>query len=395
MITRDLVRQIAVFRQGLHQRPATPDKPTLKHIIRQIGLLQLDSISVTARSHYLVMLSRAGLYDRDDLDSLLTEKYLFEQWAHAACLVPMEDYAYFVPKVQERYENDQRSLKFMGDDPQGLITHVLDEIRENGPLASRHFESKREGEGGWWNWKPTKVALEYLFLTGQLMTSHRENFHRFYDLPERVLDGIEYTPGMTLEDYERQMVISGLRNQGVGTVADIADYYRLKRQTTQKALKALVKSGEVIELEVHGWDKPAFIHKDDLHLLDQTYNPQVTTFLSPFDNLIWYRDRTEALFDFFYRVEMYTPAKKRVYGYYVLPVLHNGQLIGRIDPKIDRKAKLFIIRAFHLHAETITDEMVAGVVGAIREFMTFHHCTDFTLEMSTSDELKTAIMAQL
>jgi hypothetical protein len=219
------------------------------------------------------------------------------------------------------------------------------------------------------------------------------NFHRYYDLTERVLNGRDLTLDKTRDDFYEWATIRSLQQQGIGTVGDIADYYRLKKTSTQAVLKALLARDEVIALTVAESGKPVYIHRDDWALMEEVaagqHPAQVTTFLSPFDNLIWYRDRTEALFNFHYRVEMYTPAAKRRYGYYVLPVLHNGRLIGRIDPKIERKTGTFIIRALHLEPDTVVDAgLVAGLRGAIAEFMAFHQCQQFVLESCEDPTLR-------
>lgn len=398
--TLDTIRNLAVVRQGLHQRPAKPDAVALLDIIQRIGLLQLDSVSVTARSHYLVMLSRAGLYNRDDLDNLLTSGRLFEYWAHAQCLVPIESFPYFEALIAHKRDTRQNFYRGLGNAPEITLNTVLEHIHENGPTSSRDFESPREGESGWWNWKPAKVALEFLFDHGHLMISHRVNFHRYYDLTERVVEKHSFRLDKTLEDWHRWAVIAGLRQQGMGVTADIADYYRLQKRTTQEVLNELVKSGEVLAFEIDGLRTPAYLHRDDLRLAeavaDGQHPPQVTTFLSPFDNLIWYRDRAEAVFRFYYRIEIYTPAAKRQYGYYVLPILHHGQLVGRVDPKIDRRAKRFIMHALHLEPDTVvTDDLVQGLAGAIKEFMAFHHCTDFAMESCVSQQLEDALFAAL
>ena len=188
--TRAQVKRLAVYKQGLHQRPPSSSGAELKRIIERIGLLQLDSISVVARSHYLVMLARAGLYNPADLDALLDDGFLFESWAHAICQIPMAHYPFFHAVIQQRQLKETRwPLEKLGDDLPEIVEHVHQIIRERGPMSSKDFESERRGPGGWWNWKPTKVALEYLFDLGELMVSHRVKFQRYYDLTERVLAG--------------------------------------------------------------------------------------------------------------------------------------------------------------------------------------------------------------
>ncbi len=404
-ISIDTVRRLAIEKQQLVRRPESTDKDTLEQIIWHIGLLQLDSISVTARSHYLVMLARAGLYDVADLDALLPERFLFEYWAHAACLIPMKDLEYFEPRMRIRTREQYAGwFKRMGNDPDALLQLVKDEIEARGPLSSKDFDTPRPGKGGWWNLKPAKYALEYLFETGELMIDRRESFRRYYDLANRVLAHTDDTYDHTVDDYRRWATLNGLRHIGVGTIPHIGDYYRVSRSKTGHAkqhLEALMAEEAVIEVEVTGWEEPAYIYHRDLERIDELEDSsdesQLTVFLSPFDNLIWHRERTEALFDFYYRIEVYTPKEQRKYGYYVLPILHNGQLVGRIDPKINRKQKQFIIHALHLEpGVTVDDALVDGLTGAIREFMQFHNCATVTItRCDDAPDLKDALLSRL
>lgn len=394
-VSRDDVKRLSIYKQGLHERPATSTKDDLKRIIERIGLLQLDSISVIARSHYVVMHARAGLYDRAELDDLLTEGFLFEQWAHVACQIPMAHYPYFHPVLQRRKEADEVRWheERIGEDADEVIERVIETIRENGPMTSKDFDNPRKTQGGWWNWKPAKLALEYLFRNGDLMITTRTNFHRHYDLAERVLDRHNITFDKTVEDYQEWTAIAGLRHVGIGTLQHISDYYREGNRQVLSVLQSKMEAGEVHPVEVEGWDKEAYIHNDDLPLLQEIqagkHAPQLTAFLSPFDSLVWNRDRNEALWDFYYRIEVYTPKAKRVYGYYVLPILHKGELIGRIDPKVDRKAKKLLIHAIHFEdGITITDDITNGLITAFKDFMAFHHCKTIEIGKCEDKSLK-------
>ena len=384
-VSRDSVKRLAVFKQGLHQRPPGADQAQLKGIIERIGLLQLDSISVVARSHYLVMLARAGVYQRSDLDALLDEGFLFESWAHAICQIPMTDYPWFHAVIQQRQLKESRwHLDKLGDDFDDIVGHVRAAIRERGPISSKDLQSERRGAGGWWNWKPTKVALEYLFDMGELMVSRRVKFQRYYDLTERVLAGRHPLLDKTYADYLPWAVAQGLRHQGIATLNQIADYYRLRKRPAADALQDLLAAGEALPVAVQGWQEPAYIHRDDLQALDEIrqgrHEPQMTLFLSPFDNLFWDRDRDQALWDFFYRIEVYTPKSKRVYGYYVMPILHGCELVGRVDPKVDRKRKRLIFKALYLEkGAKQTAALSRGLIAAIEEFMAFHGCNSFEL----------------
>ncbi len=384
-VTRDTVKRFAVVKQGLHQRRASSDQAALKRIIERIGLLQLDSISVVARSHYLVMLARAGLYDPADLDALLDEGFLFESWAHAICQIPMTHYPWLHAWIQQRQANVTRwQLDSLGDDMEEIVDQVRELVRQRGPLSSKDIESARRGPGGWWNWKPTKVALEYLFDLGELMVSHRVKFQRYYDLTERVLAGRNLTLNKTFADYQRWAVERGLRHLGIATSNHVADYYRLYKRVSADILKDMMGTGEVLPVEVEGWKDRAYIHRDNLEIMQDVqsglHEPKMTLFLSPFDNLFWDRDRDLMLWDFHYRIEVYTPKSKRIYGYYVMPILHGCELVGRIDPKVDRKRKRLIFNALYLEKGARQSAALSqGLIKAIEEFMAFHGCESFEL----------------
>ena len=391
----ETARTLAVVKQGLHRRPPVAGKQALLDAIRQIGLLQLDTIHVVARSHYLVMLSRVGVYDRAHLDALLyPDRCLFEQWAHAACLIPVEDFQYFAPAILARRERPLQPWlhRSLGEDSQEILDAVLAEVRERGPLASRDFKDPRDQRGTWWDWKPAKTALEILFAQGYLMVDRRENFQRFYDLAGRVLPASAEPPSRTVQDYRRWATRRSVACLGVATAVQVSDYYRQKVPPTRTTLKALAAEGAILPVKVEGWSEIAYLDPSDLPLVDEikagAHQPAVTTFLSPFDNLIWDRDRVRDLFDFDYRAEMYTPVAQRQYGYYVMPILHRGRLVGRLDPKADRQTNTLIVRAIYLEpAQPLDDELLAGIASALREFMAFHGCQRLRIERSEPEAL--------
>jgi uncharacterized protein YcaQ len=399
-LTLETARTLAVVKQGLHRRPPAADKQTLLNTIRRIGLLQLDTIHVVARSHYLVMLSRVGCYDPADLDALLhPDRCLFEQWAHAACLIPVEDYAYFTPVILARRERHPHpwTLRRLGDDPQGTLDAVLDQVRERGPLGSKDFEDPRGKRGTWWDWKPAKAALEVLFSQGYLMVDRRVNFQRYYDLAERVLPASAEPPSRTVDDWRRWAALRSVSCLGVATASQVSDYYRQKKPAARATLKALAAEGTVVPATVEGWKEPAYLHPADRPLVEEIaagmHQPTLTVFLSPFDNLTWNRQRLRDLFDFDYRIEMYTPAAQRQYGYYVMPILHRGRFVGRLDPKADRRAGSLIVRAIYLEpSEALADDLVAGIAGALREFMAFHDSQALVIERAEPAALRTALL---
>lgn len=379
-LSLETVRRLAVYKQGLHRRPARVDRQALLDAIRRIGLLQLDTVHVVARSHYLVMLSRVGVYDPADLDALLyPERKLFEGWAHVACMIPVEQYRWLAPVIHARRQKGlpewlHRSL---GENPRETLEAILAEVRARGPVASREFEDPRPERKGWWDWKPAKDALEYLFDVGHLMIDRRENFQRFYDLAERVLPESAEPPAATVEEYERWATEQGVWHLGVATAPQASDYYRIKITPARRAVRALANEGALLPVEVEGWKEPAYLCPEDLPLVREIeageHRPEVTTLLSPFDNLIWDRARVEDLFGFQYRIEIYTPAGRRRYGYYVMPILHRGRLVGRLDPKADRQSNRLIVRGLYLEpGEKPGDDLVEGLAGALGEFAAFH-----------------------
>ena len=383
--SREDVRRLSIYKQGLHQRPAASDQEALKRVIERIGLLQLDSISVVARSHYLVMLARAGLYDPAQLDALLDAGFLFESWAHAMCQLPSEHYPWYHAYIRHKRQNkSQWQVDRLGLDMQPIIELVLGTIRARGAMSSKDFESQRQGDGGWWNWKPTKVALEYLFDRGELMVSHRVKFQRYYDLPERVLARHSFRLDKSFDDFKSWTIERGLRHIGIATSNQVADYYRQYKRDAVSILTDMQRGRDALPVEVEGWRDAAFIHREDLPLLEQIQScehaPRMTVFLSPFDNLFWDRDRDLMLWDFFYRIEVYTPKAKRVHGYYVMPILHGSELIGRIDPKVDRKRKRLVFNNLRLERGVkLHGALYRGLIGAIEEFMAFHACDSFEL----------------
>lgn len=429
----ETVRTLAVVKQGLDRRPETADplrslapsplrfarsvgmqgqsatgcranRQTLLEAIRRIGLLQLDTINVVARSHYLVMLSRVGLYDPVDLDALLyPDRQLFEQWAHAACLIPIEHYPYLAPVIAARRGTplyDSWSHRRLGDDPQATLDSVLADIRDRGPRASSDFEDPRANRGTWWDWKPAKVALEVLFDWGFIAVDRRVNFQRYYDLAERVLppEALQPLAGLSLDDWRAWATLRSVAHLGVATAGQASDYYRQKKPVVRSTLQVLLEQGTLLPVKVEGWKETAYLDPADLPLLKDIeaggYQPELTTFLTPFDNLIWDRQRVLDLFGFDYHIEMYTPAASRRYGYYVMPILHRGRLVGRLDPKADRASKTLLVRAVYLEpGVALTDELVTGVAAALCEFATFHGSERIVVERAEPEVLLPGLLA--
>jgi uncharacterized protein len=398
-------RTLALVKQGLVRRPATVNKDVLIAGIRHLGFLQLDTINVVERSHYLVMLSRLGRYDQSDLDDLhYPDRQLFEQWAHAACLLPVEDYEHFAPAIYARRKEPlsaQRAKK-LGNRPAATLKSVLAAVTSRGPIMSRDFADPRGNGGTWWNHKPAKIALDWLFYTGHLMIDRRIHFQCSYDLSERVLPGRKLKLPFDIERSHRWATLRSVGCLGVGTVHHIADYYRLPMPVVRKMLAALEDSGDLLRVQVEGWREPAYMLTSDFPLLKEikegAHRSVVTALLSPFDNLIAHRPRTKELFEFEYRCEMYTPlAKKdRKFGYYVMPILNRGRIIGRLDPKADRSAGVMVIRSIHLEPWVrISKRLASDLSSALREFMEFHGCQTVSIERNAPSTLVKILRSKL
>ncbi|MEI4949378.1 winged helix-turn-helix domain-containing protein [Aeromonas caviae] len=347
-------RHLQLAAQGLlTPRRARATTADLLACIRRMALLQIDTISVVARSPYLVLFSRLGHYDPRWLEQLLADGDLFEYWAHEACFVPREDYRLLRHRMLDPaamgWKFSAQWLKTHG----GEIAQIVERIRQDGPVRAADFERKGDKGNGWWDWKPEKRHLEVLFTAGQLMVRERRNFQRVYDLAERVMPEWNDERDLPSPDLAwRDMVRASCRALGLVKTGWVADYYRLKRGKYDALLHQLADEGELLPVRVEGWQHGAFVHAS---LADELVRAQAgtlkashTAVLSPFDPLVWDRKRASELFGFDYRIECYTPAPKRQYGYFVLPLLHRGKLVGRMDAKAHRKEGVFEVKSLYL-----------------------------------------------
>jgi uncharacterized protein YcaQ len=340
-------RRVALAAQGFTD-PLPVGAPTRRHLRRVVSrtnLLQIDSVNVFQRAHYLPAFSRLGPYPTTLLDDMaFRRRELFEYWGHEASLLPVSLHPLLRWRM-ERARNLEEGwggiLRAMRERPE-FVAEVLQMVQELGPVGAGDLREGERKKGTWWSWDETKVALEYLFWSGQVMTSTRRSFERLYDVPERVLPAeILIAPTPSREDAQRELIRLSARAHGVATERDLRDYFRLSPAHAQEAVASLVADGELLPVAVEGWKQPAYLSPD------ATFPRMVarSALLSPFDPLVWERARTERLFDFAYRIEIYTPAPKRVYGYYVLPFLHHERIAARVDLKSDRKAGVLRVLA--------------------------------------------------
>ena len=394
IFSRGDARALLLAAQGLNPRLERPaGKADVLEAVRRMAVLQIDSISVVARSPYLVLWSRLGPYEPRWLDELLAEGKLFEYWSHAACFLPIEDYSLYRRLMLEGRE---KTRSWFEAHPQE-VERVLAQVRERGAVRSAEFERADGRGGGWWDWKPEKRALEHLFAAGELMISRRDpNFHRVYDLRERVLEralpGWEDALAPTHEEVRRVFALKAVRALGVVVARWVPDYFRTPKKGVAGLLDELVGEGKLLRARIAGWDEPAYVHPDNAGLAERVLSggllPSSTTLLSPFDPVVWDRARASELFGFEYRIEVYTPAARRRYGYYSLPILHRGALVGRLDAKAHRKRGVFEVKTLHLEPGVlVTEELVAGLAGALHECAGWHRTPEILVRRSDPPEL--------
>ncbi|HXH39756.1 MAG TPA: crosslink repair DNA glycosylase YcaQ family protein [Thermoanaerobaculia bacterium] len=376
-VTRAEARLLLLAAQGLLDPPAQATKPDVLGCIRRMGALQIDTIHVVARSPYFVLWSRLGSYEPRWLEELLAERRLFEYWAHEACLLPVELYPLFRHRMEDPGSLDWKYSHGWLAEHAEVAERVMAHIRSAGEVKSSHFERIDGQSGGWWNLKPEKRALEYLFSAGALMVARRERFQRVYDLRERVLPQALWKKRVSSDAARRELTLLSALALGAATERWLADYFRLSRAEVRSVLPALQKQGKLRRAQLEGQKEDAWLHVDHLPVLAKirkgTLRATRTVLLSPFDPVVWDRARAEALFDFEYRIECYTPAPRRKYGYFSLPILSNDRLVGRLDAKAHRKEKIFEVKSLHLE-EGIegSEELARGIAGALKECAAWH-----------------------
>ena len=345
-------RAIALVAQKFQgPREHNADYRGIRSLIDFLGVVQIDSVNVLVRSHYLPAFSRLGAYTHSELDRLSHEhpRSLFEYWGHEASLLPVKLQPYFRWRMARAGENAWGRMRRIAKKKPTLLRDVLSIVRERGPIAASALDiGTKKRSNGWWEWSEAKTAIEFLFWSGQVTSAGRRGFERLYDLPERVIgEHILAQPTPSEADAHRYLLDRAGRALGIATEADLRDYYRLPLAGARQALADAVEAGTFEKVAVEGWTKPAYLHRSVPTEGNTALDPDRAALLSPFDSLIWFRERTERLFGMKYRIEIYTPAPKRVHGYYVLPLLLGDQLVARVDLKADRAASVLRVQAAH------------------------------------------------
>ena len=316
-------------------------------LIKKLGVIQIDSVNVLVRSQELPLFSRLGDHDRDAIPKATAQGKIFEYWGHEAAHLPVELQPMFRFKMHAARSGKLKhwGLTSFYTENKVFVRRTLKHVVNHGPTTARELSTRTSKKSSWWDWDEAKTALEYLFLTGELMSCGRgTDFARIYDTPERVLPKkILQMPTPSETEARKELLVRSARAQGVATLRDLADYYRQKPAVVKPLVGELVEQGVLQEVSVEGWRERAFVHRS----AKPPKRLHATALLSPFDSLVWCRPRNERLFDFHYRIEIYTPKEKRKFGYYVLPFMVNSEMVGRVDLKADRENSKLLVHSVH------------------------------------------------
>jgi uncharacterized protein YcaQ len=341
-------RRIALGAAGLAApRPRRPGPAGLGAMLDRLGMVQIDSVNVLARAHYMPGFSRLGAYDPALLDRAAygRRRSLFEYWGHEACLIRTD----LFPALRWRMARARAGIGIYGglrrfrEERADFVDGVLGEIERRGALAAREIGEGGRASGGWWGWSEGKRALEWLFWAGLVTTRTRRGFERVYDLTERVLPDALALPEPTEAEAQRSLLMVAAGALGIATVGDLRAYWRIGPEDAAARVAELVEAGALVPARIEGWRQPAYLLPGAA-----SRKPRAAALVSPFDPLLWERDRAERLFGFRYRIEIYTPAHKREHGYYVLPFLFGDKIAARVDLKADRAARTLLVHAAHL-----------------------------------------------
>lgn len=360
-------RVLSLRQQGVD---SSRDK-TVLDVIDRLGLLQVDSVNVFERAHFMPLFSRLGAFDKGELEGLMGgfHPQLIEYWAHEASIIRLENWPLYRWRM-DAYRDKYVTKWGMEPGNQNLVAQIKRELSDKGPLTSGQFESEaNERKGNWWGWSDLKRALEYMFLVGDVVSGGRDAFKRLYALPEQILPASVLGHMPDAASAKHTLLTQAALAGGVSTYNDLVDWHRMSRSTSKQLVQDLVDEGVLIPASVQGWKELAYVHKDaDLSNLKATAAGARTTVLSPFDPVCWNRDRIERMFGFEYRIEIYTPEPKRVFGYYTLPILHNRNLVGRIDLKSNRQTKQLMAQA-SWHEDGLKDSEVNALAKALAKHL--------------------------
>ncbi|SDT41583.1 hypothetical protein SAMN05216598_5583 [Pseudomonas asplenii] len=377
-------RRLALAAQGFQGRrsPVVVQPLHVNRLIERLGVVQIDSVNALVRSHYLPLFSRLGNYAADLLDQAAwsqgRRRTLFEYWGHEASLLPMSLYPLMRWRMARaaRGEGIYQQMARFGREQQATIRRVLALVEERGALGAGSLSSREEKAGPWWDWSAEKHALEWLFAAGEVTVAGRRGFERLYDLPERVIPGaVLGQPPIDEAEAQRGLLRQAALALGVATEKDLRDYYRLDPADSRARLAELVEAGEIEVCQVQGWRQSAYCPMG----IKVPRKVEASALLSPFDSLIWERSRTERLFDFRYRLEIYTPQHKRVYGYYVLPFLHGERIAARVDLRAERAQGRLAVHAVHEEEQGLDEAGMLALATHLRQLADWLGLADIQL----------------
>ena len=394
-------RRIVLAAQGFARgRPARVSKGHLAALLKRLSLLQIDSVNVLVRAHYMPLFSRLGPYPTKWLDEAAyhpRKRQLFEYWGHEASLISLPLLPLFGWRMREAAAGIDiySHLKRYAEENPEVVQRVLARVFEGGPAGAGEIESdlragaeRKRGTGGWWGWSDTKKAVEWLFWTGSLTTKTRKNFERIYHVTNRVFPDFD-PDAVAAADAIRQLVLLSARALGVATAADLRDYFRLPARAFSSVMKELIDAGQLLEVSVEGWAQPAYLDPN----ATAPRKVACSALISPFDPLIWSRQRAERLFGFRYRIEIYTPAHKREHGYYVLPFLLGENFVARVDLKADRAAGSLLVQGVHREGAQSVETIVPALSNELRSVAIWLGLND--IRVAPKGDLATALRAVL
>ncbi|QDT04833.1 hypothetical protein K227x_32300 [Rubripirellula lacrimiformis] len=388
-------RRLVVAHQGLHKSHAFGrGTSALSACIERLGYIQIDTISVVHRAHHHTFWTRVPTYREAQLDTLQRERKVFEYWSHAAAYLPMQDYRYCLPYMNA-VASGQKKHWYTPD--RKVMAAVMRRIRSSGAAMARDFEASADDKQHFWgSKKPAKIALEQLFIEGKLMVSHREGFQKVFDLTERVLPPGLDTTTPSNEEFIRYLVQRTIQSQGIVTETEIGYLRKGTKADIKKQVQQMLADGEIAEVSVAGKPEVYYSREDCIHKASKVRVAKKVRLLSPFDNLVIQRKRVTNLFDFDYQIECYVPEGKRVYGYFCLPILYGDKLVGRLDPKADRKNRTLIVRNLVIE-KTIkdVDAFVDQLARAIDSFARFNGCERTTVQRVNHKKIAAALADQL
>jgi uncharacterized protein YcaQ len=367
-ISASEARRIALGAQNLAApRPdgAAPGARALRAMVQRLGAVQIDSVNVLVRAHYLPAFTRLGPYDPDALDRLAhySPRRLFEYWGHEASLLPVELHPHLRWRMERAADDAWGGMRRISRERPDLVARVLEHVRAHGPVAAGELaeEDRPKRTGPWWDWSDVKRAIEFLFWSGQVTSARRRGFERLYDVPERVIPrAVLATPTPPVEEAQRELIRVASRALGVAAARDLRDYFRLPVADARARIAELAEAGELLPVAVEGWREGAYLHPQ----ARVPRRARGAALVAPFDPLIWERPRIERLFGVRYRIEIYVPAAQRVHGYYVLPFLLGEQIAARVDLKADRQEGVLRVQAAHAEPDAGGRDHIAGALRA-------------------------------